>query len=174
MDYSRFDIFAMLGEGLFWVLSKLHALIGNWGWAIIGLVVLLKIALFPLSNAQYKSAAKMRKFQPRLAQLKERYGDDKQKFQQAMMELYKTDVYKRQRLHGDLVAGLGHGDLAAVGQGTHDVEELARRDRGFPGFGVLRVGAGNHFDFQIRAGQRDPAIGHLQQQVGEDLSLIHI
>ncbi len=91
VDYSRFDIFAMLGEGLFWVLSKLHALIGNWGWAIIGLVVLLKIALFPLSNAQYKSAAKMRKFQPRLAQLKERYGDDKQKFQQAMMELYKTE-----------------------------------------------------------------------------------
>ena len=91
VDYSRFDIFAMLGEGLFWVLSKLHGLIGNWGWAIIGLVVLLKIALFPLSNAQYKSAAKMRKFQPRLAQLKERYGDDKQKFQQAMMELYKTE-----------------------------------------------------------------------------------
>ena len=91
VDYSRFDIFAMLGEGLFWILSKLHALIGNWGWAIIGLVVLLKIALFPLSNAQYKSAAKMRKFQPRMAQLKERYGDDKQKFQQAMMELYKTE-----------------------------------------------------------------------------------
>lgn len=91
VDYSRFDIFAMLGEGLFWILSKLHGLIGNWGWAIIGLVVLLKIALFPLSNAQYKSAAKMRKFQPRLAQLKERYGDDKQKFQQAMMELYKTE-----------------------------------------------------------------------------------
>ena len=91
VDYSRFDIFAMLGEGLFWILSKLHGLIGNWGWAIIGLVVILKIALFPLSNAQYKSAAKMRKFQPRLAQLKERYGDDKQKFQQAMMELYKTE-----------------------------------------------------------------------------------
>lgn len=91
VDYSRFDIFAMLGEGLFWILSKLYALIGNWGWAIIGLVVLLKIALFPLSNAQYKSAARMRKFQPRMQQLKERYGDDKQKFQQAMMELYKTE-----------------------------------------------------------------------------------
>ncbi|RMH93849.1 membrane protein insertase YidC [Lysobacter pythonis] len=91
VDYSRFSIFAVLGQGLFWVLSKLHELIGNWGWAIIGLVVLLKIALFPLSNAQYKSAAKMRKFQPRLQQLKERYGDDKQKFQQAMMELYKTE-----------------------------------------------------------------------------------
>ncbi|MGY0505824.1 membrane protein insertase YidC [Luteimonas sp. e5] len=91
VDYSRFSIFALLGEGLFWVLSRLHGLIGNWGWAIIGLVVLLKIALFPLSNAQYKSAAKMRKFQPRLQQLKERYGDDKQKFQQAMMELYRSE-----------------------------------------------------------------------------------
>ncbi len=91
VDYSRFSIFALLGQGLFWILSKLHQLIGNWGWAIIGLVVLLKIALFPLSNAQYKSAAKMRRFQPRMQQLKERYGDDKQKFQQAMMELYKTE-----------------------------------------------------------------------------------
>ena len=91
VDYSRFSLFAMLGQGLFWILSHLHALFGNWGWAIIGLVVLLKLALFPLSNAQYKSAAQMRRFQPRLQQLKERYGDDKQKFQQAMMELYKKE-----------------------------------------------------------------------------------
>ena len=91
VDYSRFAVFAILGEGLFWVLSKLHGLFGNWGWAIIALVCLLKLALFPLSAAQYKSAAKMRKFQPRIAQLKERYGDDKQKFQVAMMELYKKE-----------------------------------------------------------------------------------
>ena len=91
VDYSRFSIFAVLGQGLFWLLRQLHALIGNWGWAIIGLVVLLKLALFPLSNAQYKSAAKMRRVQPRMQQLKERYGDDKQKFQMAMMELYKTE-----------------------------------------------------------------------------------
>jgi len=55
------------------------------------MVCLLKLALFPLSAAQYKSAAKMRRFQPRIAQLKERYGDDKQKFQMAMMELYKKE-----------------------------------------------------------------------------------
>ncbi len=91
VDYSRFSIFAVLGQGLFWVLSRLHDMIGNWGWAIIGLVMLLRIVLFPLSNAQYKSAAKMRRFQPRLQQLKERYGDDRQKFQQAMMELYRTE-----------------------------------------------------------------------------------
>jgi YidC/Oxa1 family membrane protein insertase len=91
VDYSRFSLFALLGQGLFWILSHLHALFGNWGWAIIGLVVLLKLVLFPLSNAQYKSAAQMRRFQPRLQQLKERYGDDKQKYQQAMMELYKKE-----------------------------------------------------------------------------------
>ena len=91
VDYSRFALFALLGQGLFWILSHVHALFGNWGWAIIGLVVLLKIAMFPLSNAQYKSAAQMRRFQPRLQQLKERYGDDKQKFQQAMMELYRKE-----------------------------------------------------------------------------------
>ncbi|WP_242111722.1 membrane protein insertase YidC [Luteimonas aquatica] len=91
VDYSRFTIFATLGQGLFWVLDKLHGLFGNWGWTIIGMVLLLKLLLFPLSAAQYKSAAKMRKFQPRMAQLKERYGDDKQKFQLALMELYKKE-----------------------------------------------------------------------------------
>ncbi|MFT3763750.1 MAG: membrane protein insertase YidC [Pseudoxanthomonas sp.] len=91
VDYSQFKIFAVIAEGLFWVLGKLHGLFGNWGWAIVALVVLLKLALFPLSNAQYKSAAKMRKFQPRMQQLKERYGDDKAKYQQALMELYKKE-----------------------------------------------------------------------------------
>ena len=91
VDYSRFSIMAWLGEGLFWVLDKLYKLFGNWGWAIVGLVVLVKILLFPLATAQYKSMAKMRKFQPRMQQLKERYGDDKQKFQVAMMELYKKE-----------------------------------------------------------------------------------
>lgn len=91
VDYSRFSILALLGQGLFWVLSFLHGFLGNWGWSIIGLVILVKLALYPLSAAQYKSFAKMRKFQPRIAQLKERYGDDRQKFQQAMMELYKKE-----------------------------------------------------------------------------------
>ncbi|KRG64386.1 insertase [Stenotrophomonas terrae] len=91
VDYSRFSIMAIIGQGLFWVMNQVHKLVGNWGWAIIGLVILLKMALFPLANAQFKSQAKMRKFQPRIAQLKERYGDDKQKFQTAMMELYKKE-----------------------------------------------------------------------------------
>lgn len=91
IDYSRFSIFAVLGGWLFWLLMKIHALFGNWGWSIIGLVFLLKLALFPLSNAQYKSTAQMRRVQPRMKALQERYGDDKQKLQMAMMELYKTE-----------------------------------------------------------------------------------
>lgn len=91
VDYSQFSILALLGQGLFWVLNFLHGFLGNWGWSIIGLVILVKLALYPLSAAQYKSFAKMRKFQPRIQQLKERYGDDKQKFQVAMMELYKKE-----------------------------------------------------------------------------------
>ncbi len=91
VDYSRFSLMAVIGQGLFWVLDQVHKVVNNWGWAIVGLVILLKLALFPLANAQYKSQAKMRKFQPRIAQLKERYGDDRQKFQVAMMELYKKE-----------------------------------------------------------------------------------
>ncbi|HHW4682861.1 MAG TPA: membrane protein insertase YidC [Xylella sp.] len=91
VDYSRFQLMAVIGQGLFWILSHLNNLFHNWGWAIVGLVVLLRLVMYPLSAAQYKSAAKMRKFQPRLQQLKERYGEDRQKFQQAMMELYKKE-----------------------------------------------------------------------------------
>ncbi|NDK39523.1 membrane protein insertase YidC [Pseudoxanthomonas gei] len=91
VDYSQFRIFDFIGQGLFWVLSHLHSLFGNWGWSIIGLVVLVKLALYPLANKQYESANKMRALAPRVAQLKERYGDDRAKQQAAMMELYKKE-----------------------------------------------------------------------------------
>ena len=63
----------------------------NWGIAIILLTLLVKLVFYPLSAASYKSMAKMKKLGPRMKTLKERYGDDKQKFQQAMMEMYKKD-----------------------------------------------------------------------------------
>jgi YidC/Oxa1 family membrane protein insertase len=91
VDFSSYSIMAWIAGLLFAVLSFLHGLFGNWGWAIIGLVLIIKALMYPLSAAQYKSAAKMRRFQPRIEQLKERYGDDKQKFQMAMMELYKKE-----------------------------------------------------------------------------------
>jgi YidC/Oxa1 family membrane protein insertase len=80
-----------IAQPLYWLLAKLHWLIGNWGWAIIALVLLIKLAMFKLSEAQYKSFAKLRAVQPRLEALKERYGDDKQQYQMAMMELYKKE-----------------------------------------------------------------------------------
>ena len=88
VDYGWFTLFA---GPIYWLLSKLHWLIGNWGWSIITLVLLIKLAMFKLSETQYKSMARMRALQPRLEALKERYGDDKQQYQMAMMELYKKE-----------------------------------------------------------------------------------
>jgi YidC/Oxa1 family membrane protein insertase len=76
---------------LFWLLNTIHRAVGNWGWAIILLTILIKLAFYPLSAASYKSMAHMKKLQPRMQALRERYGDDRQKLNQAMMELYKTE-----------------------------------------------------------------------------------
>jgi YidC/Oxa1 family membrane protein insertase len=88
VDYGIFTIFA---KPLFWLLNWIHSLVGNWGLAIVLLTVLIKLAFFKLTEAQFRSMAKMRKVQPRLMALKERYGDDRQKMNQAMMELYKKE-----------------------------------------------------------------------------------
>jgi YidC/Oxa1 family membrane protein insertase len=88
VDYG---FLAILAWPLFWLLEKFHALSGNWGVAIILLTVLIKIVFFPLSAASYKSMAKMKLITPRLTKLREMYADDRQKMNQAMMELYKTE-----------------------------------------------------------------------------------
>jgi len=88
VDYGWLTVIA---SPLFWLLKWIHNLIGNWGWAIIVLTLMIKLVFYPLSVASYRSMAKMRKVQPRLQAIKERYGDDKQKLHQAMMEIYKTE-----------------------------------------------------------------------------------
>ncbi len=88
VDYG---ILTVLAKPIFWVLKELHKFIGNWGWSIILLTILIKLAFYKLSETSYRSMAKMRNVQPRMKALKERYGDDKQKLNQAMMELYKTE-----------------------------------------------------------------------------------
>ncbi len=88
LDYG---IFSFLAQPLFWVLNWLHGLFGNWGWAIVGIVVIIKLLLFPVSAKQYKSMARMRAVAPRIEHLKERYGEDRTKFNQAMMELYQKE-----------------------------------------------------------------------------------
>ncbi|MXW48598.1 MAG: membrane protein insertase YidC [Gammaproteobacteria bacterium] len=76
---------------LFWILDKINDFIQNWGFSIIVLTLLVKIVFYPLSAASYKSMARMKKLQPRLKTLKERYGDDKQKMNQEMMQIYKKE-----------------------------------------------------------------------------------
>jgi YidC/Oxa1 family membrane protein insertase len=80
-----------ISSPLFWLLTYIHRTVQNWGVSIILLTLLVKLVFYPLSAASYKSMAKMKNLQPRMKTLKERFGDDKQKFQQAMMEVYKKE-----------------------------------------------------------------------------------
>lgn len=88
VDYGWLTI---LAAPLYWVLAHIEHVVGNWGVAIILVTVLIKVIFFPLSAASFKSMAKMRKLQPRMAALKERHGSDKSALQQAMMDLYKQE-----------------------------------------------------------------------------------
>ena len=76
---------------LYWLLTKVYSFLGNWGLAIIGVTVLVKLALFQLNAKAFKSMAKMRKFGPEMTRLKELYGDDRQKMSQEMMKLYQKE-----------------------------------------------------------------------------------
>ncbi|VAW76196.1 Inner membrane protein translocase and chaperone YidC, long form [hydrothermal vent metagenome] len=88
VDYGKLTL---LAQPIFWLLEKIHGIVNNWGWSIIFLTMIIKGIFFKLSEASYKSMANMRKLAPRLKTLKERYGDDKQKLNQAMMEMYKKE-----------------------------------------------------------------------------------
>lgn len=80
-----------IAKPLFWLLDKLHLYLGNWGWAIVFITVIVKAVFYRLSAASYRSIANMKRLQPRLLAIKERYGDDRGKMNQAMMELYKKE-----------------------------------------------------------------------------------
>jgi YidC/Oxa1 family membrane protein insertase len=88
VDYG---VLTFLSKPLYWLLSFYHSYVGNWGLAIILLTFTIKAVFYKLSEASYRSMARMRKVAPRLKKLKERHGDDRQKMNQAMMELYKTE-----------------------------------------------------------------------------------
>lgn len=87
----NYGVFTVLSKPLHWLLANLHKITNNWGFAIILLVLLIKAAFFKLSETQFRSMARMRKLQPRIAALKERLGDDRQKMNQAMLELYQKE-----------------------------------------------------------------------------------
>lgn len=88
-DYGIFTVFA---KPIFWVLRWIQKnIFSNWGWSIMLLTLMLKLLFFPLSAKSYRSMAKMRTMAPKLADLKDQFGDDKAKYQQAMMTLYKKE-----------------------------------------------------------------------------------
>ena len=88
VDYGWLTVIA---APIFWALEAIYKLVGNWGWAIVVLTIIIKAIFYPLSAASYKSMAKMKVLTPRLMQLKERFGDDKQRLNQEMMKLYQTE-----------------------------------------------------------------------------------
>jgi YidC/Oxa1 family membrane protein insertase len=83
--------FTMLAKPLFWLLSKLYEWIGNWGWSIVLLVVLLKAAFFSLNARAYRSMAKMKTVTPRIMEMRERLKDNPRQMQQEMMRIYREE-----------------------------------------------------------------------------------
>ena len=88
VDYGRLTL---LAEPLFWLLAKVHGLVGNWGWTIILVTFLIKLVFYKLTETSGRSMAKMRKMQPRLKALQDRFKDDREAMSKALMDLYKRE-----------------------------------------------------------------------------------
>jgi YidC/Oxa1 family membrane protein insertase len=86
-----YGMFAILAKPLYWLLDKLHGFLGNWGWAIVGLVLIIKIAFYWLQAKGYQSMAKMKAINPKVMALRERHKDNPQQMQQEMMRIYKEE-----------------------------------------------------------------------------------
>jgi YidC/Oxa1 family membrane protein insertase len=81
----------VLAAPLFWFLKWIHGIVGNWGWSIIILTIVIKLVFYPLNAKAGRSMAQMKVLGPKMEKLKQLYGDDRQKLNQAMMELYRTE-----------------------------------------------------------------------------------
>jgi len=88
IDYGLLWIFAV---PLFWLMQKIYNVVGNWGWSIVILTIIVKLLFYKLSAKSYRSMSMLKKLQPRIEMLKERFGDDKQKFTQATLDLYRQE-----------------------------------------------------------------------------------
>jgi YidC/Oxa1 family membrane protein insertase len=88
IDYGVISIIAVV---IFWMLQKIHSVVGNWGWSIVLVTLVIKLLFYQLSAKSYRSMNALKRLQPRIAQLKERYGDDKAKFTQGTIDLYKKE-----------------------------------------------------------------------------------
>ncbi|HWT70696.1 MAG TPA: membrane protein insertase YidC [Oxalicibacterium sp.] len=87
-DYGLLDVIA---RPIFWLMTHIHNILGNWGWTIIVLTIVIKLAFFPLSAAGYRSMAKMKLVTPKMTEIRTRYKGEPQKMNAAMMELYKKE-----------------------------------------------------------------------------------
>jgi YidC/Oxa1 family membrane protein insertase len=88
VDYS---VLTFIGKPIYWLLNKIHSFTNNWGFAIIGVTFCIKLLMFPLTQASFISMARMRKIQPRLKELQERFADDRPRFNKEMMDMYKRE-----------------------------------------------------------------------------------
>ena len=88
VDYG---ILTILAQPLYWLMSYIHGVVNNWGWSIIILTLIVKLVFYKLSETSYRSMANMRRLTPKITSIRERYGDDRQRMSQAMMELYKKE-----------------------------------------------------------------------------------
>ncbi|MEJ7138059.1 membrane protein insertase YidC [Amphibiibacter pelophylacis] len=86
-----YGFLTLLAKPLYWVLHHIHSILGNWGWSIVVLVILLKLAFFKLNASAYKSMAKMKAVAPRVQLLRDQHKDDPQKMQQEMMRIYREE-----------------------------------------------------------------------------------
>lgn len=88
VDYGWLTV---ISQPLFWLLETIHDFVGNWGWSIVLVTLLIKLVFYKLAETSYRSMANMRRVQPKMMQIRERYADDRQRQSQAMMELYKKE-----------------------------------------------------------------------------------
>jgi len=88
---ADYGLLTILAQPLFWILEKIHGVVGNWGWAIIICTALIKLAFYKLSEMSGRSMARMRKLAPRMKALQDRYKDDRQAMSAALMDLYKKE-----------------------------------------------------------------------------------
>lgn len=88
IDYGWFWF---ISDIIFWMMQLIHDFVGNWGWSIVLVTIVIKLIFYPLSNKSYRSMSTMKNLQPKIEALKQRYGDDKQKLTQATLELYKQE-----------------------------------------------------------------------------------
>ena len=86
-----YGIFTIIAKPLYWLLDKIHTVLGNWGWSIMALVLVIKIAFYWLQAKGYESMAKMKAINPRVMAMRERYKDNPQQMQQEMMRMYREE-----------------------------------------------------------------------------------